>query len=519
MSAVELPRSSLRISRSAMPLLNPIRYGEGPTEQTTKRPFSWDLAAASQPLLTSFHYISSKLACHGLHVAFIVKNSRPELVSAWPIGIQTQHLLAKFIQKANEQYRIDYTWLKALLELCKPIEANYIFESHRAISYIVHRSLAQKDLIYSGEGLTVLAVDCIYSFKGQLTELGGEMAVPLFREDCKESCVELLRYVNTMYKDIILSRGYLRRAYHQFELDEDVLEEVCEAYRARFGSEGIFDAPIAVADHCESTTAKSSPHQYVEQLQASPRKLPQSKNGNSRHKAGQLARASLKGPESIHRANRTFPSREPSTPTETFSHDLQRPKSPKGSLFESPRSPPVTPPRSARLRTMSKSANLRADSSLSQDSNTLVDQAESPPSARFTVKKRGFIGPILGLYKLEPPESMAEESTQSRGKSLDLRRNGSLSRSRSLKPSPEISSRASSTNRSIKTTISRRNFANAIAKLKSGRSVSQPESQFDWDFSKPSKPTSLRGFESKFGWLQVSRRKEQGTINAGAFAS
>ena len=496
--------------RSSIPFLSALTYGDS-ISHSAGAVFSWDLSTACQPLLTAFHYISGKLAYHGLHVAFVVKNSRPELLPAWPIGIHTQHLLSKFIQKANEKYPINLHWLKALLDLCTPIEASEIFESQRARSYLVHRSTAQRDIIYSGDGLTVLAVDCIYTLKGLLADLGAEDAIPLFRDDCKESCVELLRHVNKMYKDILLSKGYLRRAYTQFTYSEEVLDEVCEAYRAKFGSEGLFDAPITMLDPPKKGGRKPYSDHVTEQLQASPKKFPEPERKGSRGKAGQLARASLKGPRSIYMTQLAPPFQEPSTPTESTQPNLHRPKSPKGSLFESPRSPPITPPRSNRLRTMSKSANLRAESSVSQDSGTLVDLTETPPILRFFPQKKGFIAPLFGFSGFGATPMVRDEPKQRQSRSFDIKRSTSLSRSRSLKPSPDIASRASSTNRSIKTTVSRYKLANRLARLTPGRSITEPISNFEWDKSTAS---SLRGEKSKFGWLQVMKRKNTCTANA-----
>ena len=504
---------STSVRLSSIPFLCPLTYdsadGDQPAEAS--HAYSWDLAAACRPLLTAFHYLSGKLACHGLHVAIVVKNSRPELLPAWPIGIHAQHLFARIIQRANEKYPIDLNWLKALLGLCKPIEAREIFESQRAISYIVHRSIAQKDFIYSGDGLKVLAVDCIYTFKGLLAELSAENVIPLFRDDCKESCVDLLHHVNKIYKDIQLSKGYLRRAYTQFTYSEEALEEVCEAYRAKFRSDGIFDVSIRVLDSGISVVGSSEPRHIEEQLQASPRKLPESERTSSRQKAAQSRRASLKGPRSVYMSKLTPPFEEPSTPVDPSSSDLSRPKSPKGSLFESPRSPPVTPPRSGRLRTVSKSENLRAESSASQDSGTLVDQTETPPMMRLASNKRVLLGPLFGMPSSRTPTADLERARDRRGKSFDSPRSTSMSRSRSLKPSPEISSRASSTTRSIRSTISRYRLANGLAKLAPRRLLSQPVSKFDRDVagSLPSK-----GVESRFGWLQVKRRKNTSPVSA-----
>lgn len=490
---------------SSVPFLSPLTF-DGPTAQSPAPIFSWNIAAACQPLLTTFNYLSSKLAIHGVHVCFIATTSRPELLPAWPIGIHTQHVLAKLIQRADEKYSIGIGWLRALRDLCKPIEPTETFDKHRAVSYLIHRSLVQRDIVFAGDGLTVVAVDCIYTFKSLLADLTAERSIPLFRDDCKESCVELLRHVNSIYKDIVLSKPYLRRAYTQFSLDEDVLEEVCHAYQTKYGSEGAIDLPSVPFETRKAVRRETQITVIDDRLQESPRKLPERSRGNKRQSTAQALRAGLPGAQSVHTASLASPFEYDPSASRATEPCVERPKSPKSSLFESPRSPPITPTRSARLRTMSKSTDLRAASAENDRGKTMPVVPSVPnfeTSATFASKRKGAI-PWLGLSRSGSNASARTAFDTTQSKSLDIHRSPSSIRSKAQTSLPETASRTSSMTRSIKPLISRYGFSNTLSKIATNRSFSASRRDASNDSERLH---HSRAAESRFGWLQVAKKK------------
>ena len=495
---------------SSAPFLSPLTF-EGPGSQTPTPTFSWNISSACRPLLTTFNYLSSKLAIHGVHICLVVTTSRPELLPAWPMGIHTQHILAKLLQRADEKYSIDICWLRALRDLCKPIEPNETFEKHRAMSYLIHRSLVQRDIIYFGDGLTVVAVDCIYTFKSLLADLVAEKSIPLFRDDCKESCVELLRHVNSIYKDIVLSKPYLRRAYTNFSLDEGVLEEVCDAYQTKYGSEGAIDLPALPFEDRKATHREPQLTAVRDRLQESPRKLPERARENKRRSTAQALRADLPGAQSVHTASLASPFQYDPSFTRAPEPCVERPKSPKSSLFESPRSPPITPPRSARLRTISKSTDLRAACVVDDRSKTLPAMPDAPNleivSTAPPRKKKATV-PWLGLSR-----STSNASTKTAIKtSLEMQRAPSFSRSRARGYSGETTSRSSSMSRSIKPLISRYGFSNPLSKITSRLPDSESQQEMTKD---PQRTPGLRAADSRFGWLQVAKKRNACAMNAG----
>jgi hypothetical protein len=519
MAAWETPssNSSTETYATSMPYLSPLTYG-GEIAQSPVPTFPWNLTAACRPLLTTFNYLSTKLSQQGIHLAFVVTNSRPEIIPAWPIDLHTQHFLAKLIQRADVKYSIEFCWMRALKELCKPVEPSESFEKHRAITYLIHRSLLQRDIIFSGDGLTVVAVDCIYTFKTLISELASETTIPLFRDDCKESCVELLKHVNSIYKDVVLSKSYLRRAYTHINLRDDILEEVCEAYHAKYGADGAIDVPSSPVVCRERRESELVSIGMIDRSQESPKKFPDTPKENRRQSAAFAARAALPGPESVHKASLASAFQYDPKLSKPVEPNLERPKSPKTSLFESPRSPPETPPRSARLRTMSKSADLRAATATNQRPRTASNATSTeppppppPPSKNaetasiISLKKRRLLAPFFGLSRSTSVSARNKTEDLSKDKSFEFRRPSDPgARSRDIDRGPPSISRSSSLNRHVKPLISRYGFSSSLAKLSASQSNTQLPGSVEMERESATMP---RASDLKFGWLQVMKKK------------
>ena len=207
-----------------------------PDEPST---FHWDLRVISVPVLPALQYISKRLAQQDVHVALIVTSHTPELVPVWPINAHAQTFFSKVVRKVSKKYDISPQWLKSLNDVCRAIPPGNAFDRHRTMSYLIHRTLVQHDVIFSGAGLTLLSADSIYQFKSLLKTLSKPDWVPMSRMQCKDSCVNLLHHVHSIYTGTKLSKGYLKRAYQHIKLDETVLSEVCEAYRQTYGKPGL----------------------------------------------------------------------------------------------------------------------------------------------------------------------------------------------------------------------------------------------------------------------------------------
>ncbi|CAF9934160.1 MAG: hypothetical protein ALECFALPRED_005875 [Alectoria fallacina] len=227
------------------------------SQETTAFPpllpsFHWDLQRTSRPMLPAFQYISHKLCQRELSVALIISDHEPYVIPVWPLPRRSQLILAKIIRKACRKFLLEPSWLTAVASLsnkCLP----KIFEAYQPDSYIVRRSIVQNDIVYSDEGLTLLSMDNIYTFKQLLCTLSKPDWVANARDVCLSSCVHLLKRIHEVYTDPKLSRGYLARVYKEIEFKQVAFEEVTSAFSTNYCTASIRDVTMLEPDYTALT--------------------------------------------------------------------------------------------------------------------------------------------------------------------------------------------------------------------------------------------------------------------------
>ena len=210
--------------------------------------FHWDLQQTCRPMLPAFQYISHKLYQRELSVALIISDHEPYVIPVWPLPRRSQLVLSKIIRKACKKFAIEPSWLTAVASVsnkCLP----KLFEAYQPDSYIVRRSIVQNDIIFSDEGLTLLSMDNIYTFKQLLCTLSKPDWVANSREVCLSSCVHLLQRINEVYTDPKLSRGYLARVYKEVEFKQEAFEEVTSAFSTNYCTASIRDVTMIEPDY------------------------------------------------------------------------------------------------------------------------------------------------------------------------------------------------------------------------------------------------------------------------------
>lgn len=188
------------------------------------------------PLFPAFRYISRKLAERRIYVALIVTDYGQGIMPAWPIPRSTQELLAKIVRKVCLKFHFGSSWMTALGSTSAKRSSKDFFDLNRFDPYLLHRSLVQHEVIFGGEGLTLLSVDHVYTFKHFLAVLSSINCVPLSRVVCLASCIELLHRINTLYTGRKPLRGYFLRVYDDIEINEACLDEVCREYDLKYGT-------------------------------------------------------------------------------------------------------------------------------------------------------------------------------------------------------------------------------------------------------------------------------------------
>lgn len=209
--------------------------------------FNWDLPTTCARDFAAYHYISNKLHQRELSVALIISDREPYVVPVWPLPRKSQLVLAQIIRKAVKKYRLQPSWLTALAAASNKSLPS-IFEAHQPDSYIVRRSIVQNEIVFSEEGLTLLTIDFIFTFKQLLQTLSKKNWVPRARDVCLSSCVSLLHRINEIYTEPQMSGGYLKRVYKDIDLHKESWQEVTSAYNVNYCTASIKDVTMLDPD-------------------------------------------------------------------------------------------------------------------------------------------------------------------------------------------------------------------------------------------------------------------------------
>ncbi|KAI9779360.1 MAG: hypothetical protein M1816_003607 [Peltula sp. TS41687] len=189
------------------------------------------------PLAVALEYISRKLHAKSIHMTLVVVKACTtvtaggqdvQMILTGPISTRCQKVLRDVASSAEKKYpHIRNGWLRALAEPgLEDAETHY--------TYLIQRSLLQREVLFSTESLILLNVDHIYTLKHRLRDFSD--LPPAFAQ---AACLSSLRRVVMLYGNRPLSAGYLLRAYDHLTVEEQTLRDVDEAYRARFGGPGI----------------------------------------------------------------------------------------------------------------------------------------------------------------------------------------------------------------------------------------------------------------------------------------
>ena len=211
--------------------------------------FHWDLHTTCMPMLPAFQYISRKLAKRGLSVHLIISDHDPYVVPVWQLPKASQLMLAKIARKACSKFKLSPSFLTALASNSTKKDLPRIFNAYRPDSYIVRRSILQNDVIFNGEGLTLLSIDLIYTFKQLLRTLSKKDWLPCARDVCLSSCVHLLHRINQIYTNPKASKAYMVRVYKEIEFQCSAYEEVCSAHNVNFCTASIKDVTTLEPDY------------------------------------------------------------------------------------------------------------------------------------------------------------------------------------------------------------------------------------------------------------------------------
>lgn len=225
--SLRLPLSSPRTITSSMisPPLSP--------------DFNFDFDALTPSTLPALEYISERLSQKSLHVTLLVGRGQPmptgessdlNIIPVTQLDTQSWKTFYKIVEKGAKKYSLGQGWTDALeLHARRQVKNEYLIE----------QSLRQNEILFSQEGLTLLAVDRIYTLKRRLCVLAQTEKNIKNEEKYLSSCVQLLNKTITSCQGRPFSFGFFHRAYEHLHITDDILKKVAEAYKARYGQEGI----------------------------------------------------------------------------------------------------------------------------------------------------------------------------------------------------------------------------------------------------------------------------------------
>lgn len=207
----------------------------GPTGNAELSSFDWDMQTKCIPMLPAVRYVSRKLAERQLYVALIVSEQGRTVMPAWQLPRATQVILTKIVRKACSKFRGGLNWMAGMAANSTKENAKEIFDVSGFDPYLIRRSMIQHEVIFSGEGLILLTIDHVYTFKQFVSMLSTVTHAPLSRPRCLSSCIELLRRINIIYTGRKPLKGYFLRVYDGIQINQETLKEVFSTYTMKYG--------------------------------------------------------------------------------------------------------------------------------------------------------------------------------------------------------------------------------------------------------------------------------------------
>lgn len=210
--------------------------------------FNFDSETLVPSLIPALEYISSKLQQRMMHVTLLVGRGKPYptgqasdlmIIPITQLDAQSWRVLERAIAKGSKKFSLGQGWTEAL---------NRSQYERQANEYLVHQSIMQNEVVFSQEGLTLLNMDRIYTFKRRLCILSN---APFSKADdhSMASCVKLLRRLVNDVQGRPFSKAFFHRIYEQLDVRDELLTAVATAYKNTHKQEAIILPPRAKAEN------------------------------------------------------------------------------------------------------------------------------------------------------------------------------------------------------------------------------------------------------------------------------
>lgn len=238
-TGIFVPRSTTPILTTDMisPPLSPSIYGDS------------DNVTAS--IIPALEYMSSKLQQKLVHVTLLIGRGNPfpasnasnqmMVIPVSDLDEPSWRLLYRTVSKAVRKFALDNSWIDALTRCQHERDAHW---------YLIQQSIRQNEVVFSSEGLTLLNMDRIYTFKRRLCILSHRELDVSDDHPYIASCVRLLHRTIADFQGRPFSKAFFHRVYEQLDVRDEHLARVARVYQSEYEQEGIvLPRPTPQPDH------------------------------------------------------------------------------------------------------------------------------------------------------------------------------------------------------------------------------------------------------------------------------
>lgn len=242
--------------------------------------FSFDSETVTPSLLPALEYISAKLQQRMMHVTLLIGRGKPYptgqpsdlmIIPIHSIEPPAWRVLERAIAKGSRKFSLGSSWTDAISRSQYERQAN---------DHLVKQSILQNEVIFSQEGLTLLNMDRIYTFKRRMCILSTR---PFSRNDeqSMSSCVRLLHRIVADFSGRPFSKAFFHRVYEQLDVPDEQLTAIAVAYKNVHSQDAIIlpvqakalapdpaPAPVAVPAKVEAKVEAIVPAKVLPKVQA-----------------------------------------------------------------------------------------------------------------------------------------------------------------------------------------------------------------------------------------------------------
>ncbi|KAK2762590.1 hypothetical protein FQN54_000763 [Arachnomyces sp. PD_36] len=210
--------------------------------------FSYEFDTISSNMIPALEYISNKLRSKRMHVSLIIGRQKPfsaddgepdlVITPISPLDTPTSEAFSMITSKAAKKFPLDSSsfWANTL-QWCNSQQQKRETQTERK-KYLIHRSLVQNEILFGQEGLTLLSMDRVYTFKHRLQTLSnGRARMP--EHVYISSCAKLLKRTIQEYNGRPFSKAFFHLIYDHLHVRDDLLNKVATEYKQKYGATGI----------------------------------------------------------------------------------------------------------------------------------------------------------------------------------------------------------------------------------------------------------------------------------------